>query len=731
MKLKHLLILAAMLSTSNVAFSQLFPKQTEKEDLISKLPFAKKMSVAKDLFRDGSYYNAEKYFFQLKQEQPRNPYLAMMLAETYEKNRDYPKAADMFRNAYDLAPALYPNFPYREALMLKADGKYPEAKARLVYFLANFKSKDKKMKIYAQRQMDGCDMALKSLANPDPVFVKNAGPNINTAFTESSPLPLGDTALVFSTMNSNKLVETNRDKRADYVSRLMWSPKEFDRTRQKDSFEVSMKFNDGRFNDSRYHVSNGSWSPGGDRFYFTKCNESSETDSFTIKCKIFVSNFDTIKGIWGAPKNVDAFINEEGSSNTTPCIAIIGKKEVLFFSSNRIGQSAGGFDIWYSVYDPKNRTYRRPQNCGKRINSNRDETTPFYSNTQQRLYWSSNGFVTMGGFDVFSADGGPTRYANIKNLGSPYNSPADDLYYIEGQHDKGNAYLVSNRIGSTYIKNPTCCDDIYRVIKNPNLSVKGRVIDAKTNQVLDKVVVKLNDDNAGKVVDTFFSGNGGFTFKSIPGKSFTLTADKVGYTTGRATYSTTDKTAADPDEESVVDIYVNKITSDYTFHVQNVYYDFDLQRFQPNSYLALDTLANFMKDNPSLSVEVYANTDGRGSEQYNQDLSIKRAEEVITYLTGKGVERARMIARPQAANVKASPNEKDAAGKDNPEARALNRRTYFRIIGDSEGKRVIYDNNRPEYIDKSGSDARGKNLEVPENEEADQGKIPEEAAPKK
>jgi hypothetical protein len=66
-------------------------------------------------------------------------------------------------------------------------------------------------------------------------------------------------------------------------------------------------------------------------------------------------------------------------------------------------------------------------------------------------------------------------------------------------------------------------------------------------------------------------------------------------------------------------------------------------------------------------------------------------------------------------------------GKDDPEGRQFNRRTYFRIIGDIPGKRIIYDNNRPEYIDKTGKSARGANLEIKENEEADQGPVPAEA----
>ena len=54
----------------------------------------------------------------------------------------------------------------------------------------------------------------------------------------------------------------------------------------------------------------------------------------------------------------------------------------------------------------------------------------------------------------------------------------------------------------------------------------------------------------------------------------------------------------------------------------------------------------------------------------------------------------------------------------NPTGRQYNRRTEFRIIGDVPGKRIIYDQNRPEYIDKSGSGQRARDLEVPVDEDA-------------
>jgi OmpA-OmpF porin, OOP family len=724
MKFKHLLLLITLF-ISSVSQAQLFQDQLEKEDLIAKLPFAKKMRVADGLYRAGSYENAAKYYSQLLKEQPRNPQITMMVAQCARKSRDYPPAAFHFRLAYDLAPALYPMAPYFEADMLKSCGKYQEASDRIDFFLANYKGKDKKLKALAVRLREGAQTAMLSIQTPEPVYVKNAGPNINTVATEGAPIPLGDTALLFSTMAINQIIDVKQLRRDEYVSRLMWAPKEFDRTKVKDTFEVAMPFKDGKFNDPKFFITNGSWSPGRDRFYFSQCKVE---DSSNVMCKVWVAEWDTSRGVWGYPttRNME-FINDPGSDNTNPMVCMVGKKEVLFFSSNRKGQSAGGYDIWYSVYDPKQKSYRRPQNCGKKINTNRDEKTPWYDTKKNTLYFSSNGLKNFGGMDIFAAVGGPTRYSSVKNIGFPYNSPADDFGYIEDMNPKGNAYIVSNRIGTTYVKNPTCCDDIFRVIKTPDLAVKGNVYDEATNELLGKAVIKMTDDADGKVIDTFMSASGNYRFNSAMGKNYTISADKDGYSSSSMPYSTANNSPMDPDAESVVDIYMRKIVKgDAVFNVSNVFYDFNIKKFQPKSYIALDSLASFMSANPSLSVEVYSNTDGLGKEQYNDELSVRRAEVVIDYLAGKGIDKARMTPRPQGKRVMAAKE----GGANDAESRAMNRRTYFRIIGEVPGKRIMYDNNRPEYIDKSTKTQRDANLDVKENEDADQGVIPAEAQPK-
>jgi OmpA-OmpF porin, OOP family len=722
MKLNRILFIAALVF-STTANAQLFQQQAEKDDLIAKLPFDKKKRHAEGLFRLGSWDNAGKYFSQLKKEQPRNPYLAMMLAECARQQRDYPPAAKYYREAYELAPALYPVAPIREAEMHKSNGNYDEAKARLEFFIKEYKGKDKKLKLYAKRLMDGCDMAKASIASPEPVYVKNAGPNVNTVTTEASPVPLGDTALLFSSMNVNSFIDVKQAKRESYVSRFLWSPKEYDRTNVKDSFEVSMQFNDGKFNDPKFFISNGSWSPGRDRFYFTKCvvNDSSKT-----KCWINVSNWDTLRGIWGVPKELDAFINDPQSDNTNPVVCMVGKKEVLFFSSNRKSQSAGGYDIWYSVYDPKQKTYRRPQNCGKRINTNKDEVTPWYDSKKGTLYFSSNGLVSMGGYDIFAAKGGPTRYSEVKNLGVPYNSPADDLAYTEDKNEKANAYLVSNRLGSLFLKNPTCCDDIWRVIKTPDLAVKGNVYDEKTGDLLTNVVVRLTDAGSNKVVDTFFSAAGNFKFNTAMGKNYVISADRNEYISSATDYSTMDITPINPDQTEEKDIFMRKVEkNDDVITVSNVFYDFDLGRFQEGSLKALDSLAAFMNANPAISVEVYSNTDGSGDDKYNDELSVRRAEEVIKYLSDKGLDKARMTPRPMGKRNRVH-NDDVVDGKRDFDKSAMNRRTYFRIVGEVPGKRIQYENNRPEYIDKSGRGDRDKNLQVEQNDDVDQGAVPAE-----
>src|SRR5690606_13055648 len=110
--------------------------------------------------KSGSYYNAIDYYKQLLQEQPRNPYLVYQLAECSWQMRDYIPAAEYYGTAYALASALYPEAVYKEALMLKMQGEYTQAINRFQQFIKDNPKKYKDLKKKADRQIEGCKMAM-------------------------------------------------------------------------------------------------------------------------------------------------------------------------------------------------------------------------------------------------------------------------------------------------------------------------------------------------------------------------------------------------------------------------------------------------------------------------------------------------------------------------------------------------------------------------------------------
>lgn len=669
------------------------------DDPVAKLPYYKKLRWADGLFREGSYFNAIDYYLQLKDEQPRNPYLSYQLAESYWFTRDYEPAAHYYNEVYGMASKLYPESKFKEAMMLKMSGSYDDAVYAFNQFIDDNPKTFKQTKLRALREIEGIKKAVASMSNPVPVTMKNAGPNVNSAYTESAPYPLGDTALLFSTMRQNDLIEVDKRNRGDYMTRFMVSKKQGN-VIEVDSFQWPLPFDDGDFNSNKYHVSNGVYSPGGDRFYFSKCREG---DSNRMECTLYVSKFDE-KG-WGEAEELGEGIND-GPSNTQPYIAMVGKKEVLFFSSNRELQSRGGYDIWYSVYDSRRGTYRRPQNAGKQINTPQNEQTPYYDDREGKLYFASDGWETFGGFDIFSAVGGPSRYTNLQNLGYPINTSADEMYYIRDPYGKPDAYLVSNRVGSIALKNPTCCDDIWRIQYEPNLVVLGKVVNRATQELIDEVAVKMVNESGD--MKTYNSEEGTFGFNLMRGHSYVITGDKQGYTTSSASVNTMDVKRTDADDTVHVTIYMEEVVDDYVFKVSNVFYDYDKATLRPESVASLDTLVNFMQSNPSFTVEIYSFTDAKGTDNYNKDLSLRRAQSVVDYLVNAGIDQSRMIAKGFGESLPAAPNAVN--GQDNPVGRQLNRRTEFRIISDIPTRRVLYNSAEP-----GNMDAQMKNLQMNEN----------------
>ena len=701
-----LIILAIILVTVQYDVNAQTRKKTyyknKANDPISQLSDEKKKGYADELYFKGSYFEAIDYYQQLKKNDERNVYYTYMLADCYRATRDYVPAAHYYAEAYEYSRRVYPFSSFYAGMMFKQQGEYQTAIIYFNKFLTDNKKiaaqkpggdaicntpytpkEMKDMKKQAKVEIEGCEMAMVSIKSPEPYTVVNCGPNVNTYLTELSPYPLGDSALLFSTVGREASFED--DGKGKPMEHFMYSHKQ---SGYVDSFQWPLPFNDGGFNDKNAHVGNGCVSPMGERFYFSKCGlevkHNGGRDTEKNVCRIYVSTW-SVKG-WGAPEIVSGGINEDGSSNTMPFVAKVGKKDVLFFVSDRKLQSRGGFDIWYSIIDPRNESYRRPQNCGKTVNTKYDEITPYYDSRTKKLYFATTGRKSFGGSDIYEAEGGPSRYINVRNLGFPINSPADELYYIKDPTGKPDAYVVSNRIGSYSLKNPTCCNDIWRIQQEPRLVVMGKVIDRKTQQNVSQSVVKMIDQK-GDMKPPYNSEDGNFIFTMERSHSYIITGDKPGYTSSHNAVSTMDVKRSDPDDTVFITVVLDTIKND--FKVSNIFYDYNEATLRSESISALDSVVTFMKDNPSISIEIYSFTDNMGTPEFNKALSQRRAQSVVDYLEKSQIDRNRLKAIG-FGNSNPVASEKDENGKDNPAGRQKNRRTEFRIIGDLPTRRVLY-----------------------------------------
>ena len=229
---------------------------------------------------------------------------------------------------------------------------------------------------------------------------------------------------------------------------------------------------DGPFNSNESNSTNGTYSVDGKRFYFTRCDLNWKNEMI---CAIYVSAKED-NDQWSEPKKLDKKINNPKYTSTQPAAAIEPKKgnEVIYFITNNPEGGRGGTDVWYFVYDLKKKTYSTPKNVGNKINTAADETTPYFDNETQSLYFSSAGWPGLGGLDVFKARGEMKKFSMPENIGAPVNSSYDDLYYTEGKNKEEGLFVSNRKGGNTIGDNPTCCDDIYSFKRTEYIKLKVR-----------------------------------------------------------------------------------------------------------------------------------------------------------------------------------------------------------------------------------------------------------------
>ncbi|MGE5395436.1 MAG: OmpA family protein [Candidatus Saccharibacteria bacterium] len=508
-----------------------------------------------------------------------------------------------------------------------------------------------KAKQYANKSIK----AIELVSHPVPFNIRNLGPNINSADDEYWPsLTVDGQMMVFTRLvGSSRLAGHPRQMIQEdfYASRLVngqWQPSE-------PLSSVNTENNEGAQ----------SISADGKLLFFTICGREDGHGS----CDIYFSG--NRKGVWSKALNAGSPVNS-GAWETQPSISANGK--TLFFVSNRSG-GKGGTDLWQSdllgFSDRGIPIWSKPVNLGDSINTPGNENSPFIHSDGQTLYFASDYWDGLGGYDIFySRKVNNSYWTKPRNIGYPINSFRDEQGLIVDAMGR-NAYYSSDRPGSQ--RKDIYTFELYEEARPvPVTYIKGKVMDADTGEPLcaNVELIDLQDSTSFIKVESCWE-IGEFLICLPLGKEYAFNVDKEGYLFYSENYQM--KEIKDYINPFILEIKLKKIEAGSSVVLRNVFFKTDSYELLPESMVELNKLTDFLKSNPTIHIELEGHTDNVGSEDYNLNLSQARAREVFNYLLDNGIKHERMIYKGYGYSRPISTN-------DTPEGRALNRRTEFKII---------------------------------------------------
>ncbi len=646
----------------------------------------KKTKLAKDLVKEGSYFNAVGYLEDVVKAKPDKVKVIHLLAELNRSLRDYQAAEKYYVLEIQKVADKWPNSTFFLGQMQKMNGKYAEAKKTFQgYLKLKLDKKDISYKSLAKTEIIGCDSSNAWLANPYKMKVEHEEGSVNNILTDFAPKPLSGNRLLYSSLKSDTAINITKSDQ-DYFAKMYIATK--DGKTWKSDTRLSYPPND-----SKTHVGNGVMNADEKVLYFTKCDQS---EIVSMKCKLFRSK--RVGKDWGEPEELKALNNPEGTT-TQPAFGITKDgKEALYFVSDRGGR--GGLDIFYA--EIKGESFGPIKNIGNDVNTSGDEYSPYYDRKEKALYFSTNGRPNLGGLDVFKVKGTPDAWGVAYNLGAPVNSSADDIYFVLDERGK-RGYVVSNRSGTKTIRGETCCDDIWNVAINEEIILQGIYAlrtdpDKKPIAGVTSSFYKVDGKNFDFVGDQVTDVAKPFSLVIKRGDKFKVNGTKEGY------WPSVENFAVDENEtkDTVYQVFLIDPIIKNKVKIENIYFAFDKSLVIDFYKLKMDSVFAILVQHPGYSVEVQGHTDSKGSDEYNVKLSQRRADEAKAYLVSKGIEEARVIAIGFGETAPIAPN--DVQGEDDPEGRARNRRVEFKILPDKpeEAPEIEYDPNAPVDDTKTG-----------------------------
>lgn len=403
--------------------------------------------------------------------------------------------------------------------------------------------------------------------------------------------------------------------------------------------------------------------------YITVCKpEKQKGGPPRINCDIYVS--DLVKGEWTPLKNLGPNVNTPDGWEAQPTLSSDGK--TLYFTSARADSKL--MDLYVSERLPSGE-WGPARNVGPPINTDGNEKSPFIHSDSQTLYFSSDGHKGLGGYDIFftKMNEKENKWNEPKNIGYPINGENDEVGFFVSTDGK-LGYFASNQLkGKGAGGYDVFYFDLYKEARPEKvLFLKGELKD-ELGQPLDKAEVRIQSMETKKVTEALVdsvTGEYAAVVKVNPDEKLVVTVKQPDVVFNSSVIKATDSAMAKP---VPLNFEMKFVTPGASYQLNNIYYNTNSSDLLPESKEVILQFADYLKEHPSIKIEIQGHTDNVGNAASNLALSTDRAFTVCALLQEAGISKDRLKFKGYGPN-------KPIASNDTPEGRAKNRRTEFVIL---------------------------------------------------
>ncbi|MCB9233397.1 MAG: PD40 domain-containing protein [Bacteroidia bacterium] len=589
-----------------------------------------------------------------------------LLGKCYYLTYRKAKAEKEFGTAYELDPEISNELNYYYARSLHYVLKFDQAILFYKKAAANYRTSDPEFH-RIENSIRNCEYGKEAIKHPVDAQIRNIGGVINTPWSEHSPVITADESMMIFTSRRPGNMGSTKDNR--------WHDEDIYITYKDDKGKWGTPTNLGKDINSKDHDASIGLSLDGQTMFLYK-NPPGNGDIFKS----------TLSGTnWSQPQNLGTPINTK-NYETTVSLSPDGK--TIFFASDREG-GLGDLDIYTSTLEADGK-WSKPINLGPDINTRGADDSPFIHPDGRTLYFSSDGREneSIGGYDIYKSelkeDGSWTK---PENIGYPINTPDDDIYFVlsangyhgyyasakEGGYGEKDIYLIEMpQPPAVVVEEKDTAQEVVPVVVKASLTIlKGTVTDARTGEPLE-ASIKVIDNEQNLIISEFKSNSvSGKYLVSLPsGRNYGIRVESPDYLFHSENF---DIPSSQAFLEVTKDVQLKKIMIGESIVLRNIFFDHDKSTLRPESVSELERLLAILQENKGMSIEIAGHTDNVGSDTYNEKLSQDRAQAVVDFLIGKGIDKGRLQAKGYGEAKPIDTN-------DTAEGRQNNRRTEFTIL---------------------------------------------------